>query len=68
MTQICPWTNPMVKYSSLVIYDVDSLWDFGASGILPPFHQRLKIFEATKSEGLWCSAMPFLLSFTTSRS
>jgi hypothetical protein len=35
-----------------MIYGVDSLWDFGASGIFPPFVKDLKIVEATKSEGL----------------
>jgi hypothetical protein len=37
---------------SQMIYGVDSLWDFRASGILPPFVKILKIVEATKSEGL----------------
>jgi hypothetical protein len=35
-----------------MIYDVDSLRDFGASGLLPPFVKDIKIVEATKSKGL----------------
>jgi len=35
-----------------MIYDADSLQDFGASRILPPFNKDLKIVEVVKSEGL----------------
>jgi hypothetical protein len=39
---------------SQMIYDVDSLWDFGASRIFPLSRQKLKTTEVTKSEGLEC--------------
>jgi hypothetical protein len=35
-----------------MIYGVDPLQDFRASGIFPPFVKILKFVEATKSEGL----------------
>jgi len=34
-----------------MIHGVDPLWDFGASGILPPFVRILKFVEETKFEG-----------------
>jgi hypothetical protein len=34
-----------------MIHGVDPLWEFGASGLLPPFVKILKFLEAMKSEG-----------------
>jgi len=34
-----------------MIHGVDPLWNFGTSGLFPPFSRILKFVEATKSKG-----------------
>jgi len=58
-----PLGDPM-DHTLLVIYDVDSLRDFRALGVLPPL-QQLKNVRAMKFEGIEVLTTSFLLLYPT---